>query len=619
VTIVRSTVDTFVREDTPLKIFPNVARLNLGSPSGNTRRSFIFFSRPFPVGATVESAVLRVTLKEAWAGSHTIHARRIITKWISNWTRWENQPDTTATNAASEVVTGGVWGDVVEIDVSAMLQDVANGGAWYGIRLTLDGNDLLSLHSSDTPQGNAFWPQLDIDWSVPPPAPSRLQPSGGQVRGAEFPLLEWGYGVSGGAWENSGWESGIDQASSQVQISTSTDFTTPEYDSTMVANTDSQWDLADTAYAGVPDGATRYWRVRIQNGSGINSPWSNVAEFARSEPGVLALVSPGVGGEVNDTTPPISWTLTGATQTAAQVTLYELNWWGRVPVYEIWRMPRRATDETSVTLPSGYIMSGREYRIRVRVWDDADRVGAGGDPAFQQVERDFIYVRDATPDPVDDLAVELQPQGPGVIVTWTDTVEPDFYSVRVDGEEVMPRLEPADVRVEATDNFMLNLYRLSPGTEQNIEIERVVSTGGEFKHSDSDVVAITARAGMKYLVDETDNADIVVRLLGKEPADLSVGETGETFNLVGSRIPVRIVDSQRGYEGTVIGTMEDTAMRREFRRMKDRNTVVRYIQGTLNVPVILGEASVTPSPDYDMHDLSVEIFQVGEFFRPEAR
>ena len=68
-TIVRTGIDSWVDQAAPTVKHGAATRLSLNGPAGtNDRRAFIHFSRPFPLGATILSAKLRVFARGAWTG-----------------------------------------------------------------------------------------------------------------------------------------------------------------------------------------------------------------------------------------------------------------------------------------------------------------------------------------------------------------------------------------------------------------------------------------------------------------------------------------------------------------------------------------------------------------------
>jgi hypothetical protein len=397
-TLVRTTVDAWVDESRDGDNNGQAARLRLrGSGSGNERQAYIFFGRPFPLGATVFSATLRIYLRGTWSGSQTITARRVIEAWAESRITWANKADATTTNQATASVSAGADEDQVEIDLTDMLGDVAAGSACHGVKLLLSVDSARAIYSSEAPDAD-LRPVLEIDWSIVPEAPIKQTPNSGKAISEDQPLLDWQFAEHA----NDGPQR---QAYSQVQISDDpVDFSSPEYDSGMVANTQSSWDLDGSAFT-IADSAVRYWRVRVQNDQGLESEWSDVAEFTRQTKGTLTIVNPPASPpRVSETTPPLSWTFTGRTQKSYEVKLLHVKSNGRTAEKHVW--PRTKSDDTSVTVPKDIIKTDRDYRVVITIWDDQGRAAVTGDPDYVRDSRDFTYQRDGSPDPVTSLTAE---------------------------------------------------------------------------------------------------------------------------------------------------------------------------------------------------------------------
>jgi hypothetical protein len=603
VTVIRSAVDAFVSEATPGQNNGDAARLRLNGGGGVTKYAYLFFPQPFPEGATVTSAILRLTLAGTWVGTRTLTAKRLTEAWKESRVSWNAKPAASGTNAGSVSVSSAAAGDVVEIDVEAMLQDVAEGETWFGIRLEVSSGGDFLIHSSDAAQIEV-WPELEIEWNEPPDPPTNLSPSGGFAVSVAKPVLTWRFRDTS--------EEG-QQAHSRVQISTDETFASTDYDSNKQPNVNSSWDLSGTAYAGLSDGGSTYWRVKVWDDTGLESDWSDVVEMSRVSQGTLTITNPPAAPNnyVEETTPPIAWTLTGRTQEMARVILWEL-----LPgdhIRELWRMPTTVTDETSVTIPKNLLFSGRTYRVRVETWDTESRQATPGDRLQLREEREFTYERSGDPSPVSSLTAEVD--GRKVTLTWERATQPDYFSIREDGEEREQRVEPTDVFVSGT-SYSLEWWRSAGGTEHTYEVEAVVLDGGKLLHSD-DNATVTAEPSQEgiALVDDSDiTAPIVVEIWDDREPDIGIGETAETFYPVGSRKPVRIRESIRGFEGTVSGFIITKEERDSFLEMIREGSELRLLLADLNFPVVLGAAAPVPLAESKKRwDMSAEFMQVGEF------
>jgi hypothetical protein len=606
VTLVRTGTDTYVGQGGPSINHGGTAKLWMSNAGSNEKLGLVYFKVPFPPGATVFSATLKLVASDAWSGSQVLTAKRIVAKWQEDKVTYNSRPSTVATNAGTVTVSGAVAGDEIDIDVTAIMNDVAAGGAFFGFNLSVNTTAVRKVRSSEAPNAD-HRPMLLVEWSSSPDVPDDLHPAGGSAIDVAKPILNWNYADPDGAGT---------QSSSQVQISTSTSFASPEYDSGKVANTESQWDLGATAYAGVPAAATRFWRVQVWDDTNLASGWSDTVSFVRTAQGTLTLVSP-TGGAVDDLTPPISWTLTGATQEAYRVIVsYVATIARRSPV--IFDTGKVTSTATSVTLPAGLLYTGiLGIKIEVRVWDTVDRQSIPGDPAYLSVTSGTVtYSRSGAPANVPSLTAVLSPSSvsPGVLLTWTRSVQPDYFSLRVDGVEVLPRIDPTDVFVSGTTYSMV-YWGAVPRVSHTYEVEAVVISGGHTQHSSGNATqTLTTNPTSVWLVDPDDNTAVNIRG-PNDSSEFGIGEIGTTYDVAGSRKPVRVVDSIRGYEGSISGNLLSKSDRDTFLALKGRITTLRLVVSDLNFPCVVEEASAPPSQlaGDRMYGCSFGFFQTGEF------
>lgn len=605
-------VDTFADQNRADRNFADRVNLSLNGNSGGNaqRQSFLFFGGLPPIGSTVIDATLSVYLRGAWSGGpHTITAKRVTESWKASRLTWAKRPSVTATNSGSAAVTGGAGGDLVEIDVTALIQDAVAAGVFYGIRLELDTSGTKNLESADQPDPD-LRPVLEVDWASQPLAATDLKPAGGRQVSIAKPVLQWTYADL----------EGDDQAELQVQIDDADDFATPVFDSGWVVSTLPELDLADTAYGGIAAGTTRYWRVRVKNAAGVVSDWSDAAEFGRTNQGTLSLSAP--GATVEETTPPVTHSLSGATQAEAEYLLDERDAAG------IWRRVytkrRFATTATTFTLPAGLVrIPDRDYRVTVRIWDTVDREGTPGDPTYTEQSQVFQWTAAVSPPtaPTTLVAAGEADAGPGVSLTWSRSSQPDYWAILVDGVAVEDRIPGADASAGGTD-YAWTLYSVTPNAARTIEVQAVVDDAGVLKHSASAQDTITHRVVGLWLVDTDEDPARKVRLLGRDPADLRLGEAGTTYYPVGRQDPVRVTDAVRGFEGRIAGLIDDTSgtdYRGALEQMKGATgRTYRLVAGDLNVPVALADvATLTPHPtESGLWLAAVEVFQIGEFAVP---
>lgn len=606
--IVTTSVDAYVDQNRQAANFGDAAKLWLNGGAGTDQRNaYVFFARPFPVGVTVLSATLRLHLAEAWGGAQALTAERIVEPWKAKRVNWNNRPDVDATNAGSVNVSGLAAGDEVEIDLTDLLGDVSAGGEWYGVRLTIDADNNRALASSDHPTA-ALRPVLEVEWSEAPDAPTNLAPSGGRVVADTKPLLTWQFIDQAGS---------TGQASSQVQVSTSPDFSSPAYDSGKVANTLSSWDLAATAFSALSDGNVRYWRVRVWDTTDLASEWSEAQSFERQSHGSLSITNPDTAPDnfVEETTPPITWSFSGRTQEVFEAVLFRVGAGGSLT--ELARQAKVVSTEVEWAVPAGILRTGDTYRVRLRVYDTLDRQAMAGDPDYVELTRDFTYQRAAS-GPTGITGLTATPDGAKVLLAFSRTTDPDYFAVRRDGVEVLDRIEPSEVFVSG-DDYLIEFWEAKPRVEHEYEVEAVVDDGGVLEHSDGSSEAATATTNPIgiWLADSEDS--LAVFIAGKEKASMVVGQTGGTFDPVGARAPVKIIDGIQGYEGSITGIITEfdgiTAKewRDRFLELYGRVKPLRLIMGDLNIPVEIGPVSALPASSGDRsYDVSLEFAQVAE-------
>ena len=189
------------------------------------------------------------------------------------------------------------------IDVSTILQAVANGGKFTGFRLTLSEDALVAIRSLED-KNSELRPKLTVTFTTAPQIPDDLIPTGGEAVSSATPILTWGY------------QDKDSQGSYQVEIS-SDGVTADLLDTGQVVSADHFYDTSTGAFT-IGSGDTAYWRVTVWDSTGEASEPSPWQEFTMTALSSLTIDSP--GSTTGDLTPQLEWTF-GGTQAKWKVTV----------------------------------------------------------------------------------------------------------------------------------------------------------------------------------------------------------------------------------------------------------------------------------------------------------
>lgn len=184
-------------------------------------------------GKTILSAVLSVPAQGNWV-TQTVTIQALSANWNVSRVNWSNQPGVTGATANSGATGALAAGERFEIDITALVQAVANGQAHYGWRLTTSqSTDISTVRGFDS--GNASW-VLNVETSDVLPQPTQLSPEG--VIGTDLPVLSF--------------DDVDDLSQVQVQVDPAADSVSPDYDTGWVPTSSPQVDLADLLANSLP-------------------------------------------------------------------------------------------------------------------------------------------------------------------------------------------------------------------------------------------------------------------------------------------------------------------------------------------------------------------------------
>ncbi len=595
-------------------------RIHVNGLSGSIRYSYIFFPIPEAVrrGATIRRCSLRfyvINSGSAWNGSHIISARRVESTWKEQTVTYATGPVVNPT-AYPTTITNPVDGQEITINFTQSLQVVALGGNWFGIRLEINTSGLKFIHSTESPFANKR-PQMDLEWALLPLPPADQRPSGGRSVTISRPPLLWTFRDNFGD---------TTQAASQVEVRTLTDVLV--YDSTMVSNAIPEHHLGSPpggapAFTPMTSGQELKWRVKARDGDGLVSDWSPYAAFRYDSTATLTLNQPPAPplNMVEETTPPIIWTHSGLTQSQIEIRLHD---WDEnlLRFKEIYRLPRQNYSTNVFTLPPDKITKeNNNLRIDLRVWDQFAREDLPDAPAYREATREFRYVPSRTPAPAQNFSVVQEGTTPAVIISFTRSIRPDWFALKVDGEIIRGRINPSDIETTTPGVYAFRFWEARPKQSHDYQLEAVVLDGSVLKHSSSSIVRLTVTPQAAWLY--APDSDIRIAFLGRETPSEDIGDSEQVFEIIGRRSPVTVSSGVRGYEGSMSGLLGDYlgTSAREYRdrllRLKGFNNTepIRLIFADRNIPVALGRISCPPSGDLQgLYQVEFNYRQIGEFF-----
>jgi hypothetical protein len=540
-----------------------------------------------PAGSVITSALFMVAQNDDWAGAVTIGLHRNETSWLATET-WNGRPAAVATATGTDAHTGSHTWDWWAVDVTDDIQAWLDKTIRYNWGWVLRTNS-ATLHKLRGKKATSRQPHLVIEYVPPAKVPANLSPQGGAVSVAK-PVLT--FSTSDGT------------ESIQVQIDAAADAVTPDFDSGEVAATGGKLNLAATAYAGLADGSTTYWRARAKSAAGW-SAWSSWVSFSRDDLGSVALTAP--TATPGDTTPPFAWTFTGGTQQSWQADILD-------PAGKILRSSGRqagtADDWTATPLEGDYF--GKTLTARIRVWDDVVRIATPGAATYVEDTVDYVATFTGTVDPMDDLtATQPVKVSPGVLLTGSRAAGiPDEVAVFHDGV-LVARLDGADCFTSSTD-FEFTDWWCRMGREVTITLVPVVN--GEFA-DDPPEATITPRCSGLWLVDPATGTAVV--LWGVEEGDVAKADLSAEHQTTDGRVIRRRLSngvktgSERGDIFDAQGqAADDTIAALEEFETNDAGTVYRLIDGQLNTAVIAGNFLRDTTI---LENLDNEVFSVGSF------
>jgi hypothetical protein len=370
-----------------------------------------------PKNATITNAFVRVNIAEPHTGDWTVSVYRRLDSWPRN-VAWGNRGALTSA-VGSKVVTAPKKGAAFDIPVTSTIQEMVSGtvpNRGFYITLANSSDSFVKFYG---PKAGGGRPALYVTYSVPPAAPTNLEPSDATVADSAPTLL---------------FNTDSSILSLQVQADPAADGTTPDFDSGEVVATAGLLDLAGTSFTPLAADASTMWRARQKTGGGW-SAWSGWVPFTYSVRPDLTITSPTGTPDVNgripvaDGTPPVVWSFTG-TQVAWRGRLIDDT--GKV----LADSSRIAGTDTTWMPPAGFTADDDTGVLEITVWDNSDRAAVEGQPVENIDQLEIVLTPDGAQEAFTGTAATFPGWEPIVTVTGHRSAIPDEVALDRDGREV---------------------------------------------------------------------------------------------------------------------------------------------------------------------------------------
>lgn len=588
-------IDTYVNSARPKNNYQEANRLGV---KGTEQYAYVYFSRPFPLGASIISAKLKIqTYEMTGTGTRSMKVNRTSSRTTLSKLNFDNKPTVYEANAKTVSKTGALPGGTEwSFDISAMMQQVSDGAQWYGVRISTPENAQRWIYGSETDRG----PVLEIEWSDAPSQPDGLVPSGAMAVGTNKPVLRFDYVDITGK---------DDLEAIQVQISNTASFASPVFDSGEYPTTEPELDLAETEYAGMSTSTNPYWRVRAKDGSGLWSEWSDQAQMRYVPRPTVTIISP--TDKFYDPTQTIKWSLSSGTQSAYQVIVAPAN----NPGFVLWNSGKVTSKEDSLTLPRGTVrFDNRTYRITVRLWDSTKRVSTPGSPAYGQAGVDSYYDEDATTPGVTSITATANTPKPSVTLRWEYGSLPDGWLVSRNGE-IVAHLDSEDVPLFGGKYVWTDRVAI-PQVENTYTVRPVVNGKAAYGNKSAKV---TLKPFGIWLMSGSDE----IVLMGNDSGTWEMGGNFTAHEVLGSSRVAVVTQGLRGYEGDITGLLVSGVIDKSAQEMRDtlmkfkseaaKGKTFRLVVSDMNIPVKIANVVPRPTPEAELtFEASFSFWQAGE-------
>lgn len=605
---VTNITDSWVNQEKPTKNYSDVSRLKMATGTGVNKIAYIMFGKVWNEDTTPLAVPLRLYSANAWNGTITLTVKRLTERKGMSRVHYNNRPVSGGAGVSiqkANAPAGTLW----ELDIAPIMQEVINGAPWYGLELRVNGTATKSLHSAQSPNED-FRPTVEFIVSEAPEQPDDLNPRNNRAVSVSHPVLSMNFVDNFGD---------TTLAAVQVQISSTTDFSSPSFDSGWRDSTLPQVNLAETSYVGLSNGLSRWWRGRVRSGDGLESPWSEPVQFQRQNLITPVITNPASSPNnyVEEPTPPLAYTFAGVQKSHQLILRNPLK-----PSEVYWDTGRITTDETTVTPSEGVITDPtKNYELVVRVWDDKERQAEGGRPVYSEATRVFGLKQVTGVSPVSSVWIENDYPYPWVDVMWTRGTAADYFVVVRDGVVISPDLLPEDVLVSGTTYRWRDVTAAArvPHTWEVWSIQNGQTS------ANNPTYQATVKPNFTWLMKADSSDPIVLVKSGSEPGSVissSNSAMQEVHQPVGGGPPVLVTQFLRKYEGHVEAVLSDgivadlsgREMRDRYKRMRDalgERLVLYTVDETMNIiPYNMTYRSRAKSGGTIIYDVTFDFFEV---------
>jgi hypothetical protein len=549
---VRPSAVTYTYSTNPGTEYFSTAQDRMRVDSGQAISYLRFIIPPLAPAEQLSAAYLEVTDELTHTAAYT--AQRVDNPTLSfRAINWNNDP---GTFSGSSSVAGVRTGRLTRFSVAT---DAAVGGTivWRVTSADTATRWLLG------PRKATGYPRLVLEVQTGPVTPTDVTPQGNI--GVAAPTVQWTE------------QAGVDKvqvaaAAVGATWSAASGFSSPTWTSAEIVTTDGLVNTSTAGWAGIANTASAAISVR-QHVVGGWSNWSQPVTITRVNKPTVTITNP-TGATTEDGTPPVTWTVSGGTQSKWMVS---------------WAVTRagvqvasgnsgmRAGTDLLWALPSGATVAGDVLTVSVFVYDNVTRALSPGDAAYVRADQTVTYTPSASVTAVSTVDVTVHSSGaPIAQVAWTRGALPDWVDMQRNGT-IVDRLEPDEnpwVDWSTPPNVSLTyrpLAGVSPAT---------ASTGP--------TETIRMEVEGLWIIDPATSKGF--RLAGQE-LSIVYGDVTGVYTAVTADELVTRVAALRGAEGSMQGLLDEWTGRTIEQQIEDvwflraNPREVRLIAGNLNIPV----------------------------------